>query len=70
MKNKEQHALEVDALLRQCKTCKFDGFTTAGNSRCDVKKKLVIDDNDVAWKHKHLFFNKDGSCKLYQVKKK
>ena len=70
MKNPEYHMLEIDALTRQCRTCKFNGFTDTLRSRCDVKKKLVIDDNDVAWKHKHLFLNNDGSCKMYKEKKK
>lgn len=57
---------DVYALKEQCDTCKLGKKEIGPRSGCDVKKKLVIDRSEVAWKHKHLFFKQNGECKMRQ----
>ena len=59
---------EVYKLAEQCKDCKLGQKPIGPRSGCDVRKKLVIDDNPVAWKHKHLFFDRYGNCKMWMPK--
>lgn len=63
-----RHADEVDALRNQCRECRLGDKEIGPKSGCDVRKKLVIDDSKVAWKHKHLFLTGDG-CKMFKEKK-
>ena len=64
----EIHAREIDRLREQCSTCRRWKPNTPTKD-CDIRKKLVTDDNQVAWKHKHLFFHQPGMhCKMYQPK--
>lgn len=65
----EQRADAIDALRKQCEECKLGKKEIGPKSGCEVRKKLVIDQNDVAWKHKHLFFDRSGKCKMFQPKK-
>ena len=62
------HATEVDRLRKQCKECKLGEKPIGPKSGCEVRKKLVIDDSVVAWKHRHLFLY-EGRCKMFQPKK-
>ena len=67
-KEAEKHAREVDRLREQCSICKLWRPDTPTRD-CDVRRKLVTYDSDVAWKHKHLFFNEPGMhCKMFQPK--
>jgi len=63
--NLEAREMAKDALRRQCKECKL-GDKMGPRSGCEVRKKLILDDNDVAWKNKHLFFDGNGKCKMYK----
>lgn len=63
---REQRADDIDALRRQCEECKLGKKDVGPKSGCEVRKKLVIDQSEVAWKHKHLFFDKGGKCKMFQ----
>ena len=65
----ERRADEVDALRRQCDECELGKKPIGPKSGCDVRKKLVIDQSEVAWKHKHLFFNNHGRCKMFRMKR-
>ena len=56
---------EVYKLAEQCKDCKLGQKPIGPRSGCDVRKKLVIDDNPVAWKHIRLFVE-NGRCKMYK----
>ena len=63
---RQMRAQEVDSLKRQCDACKLGQKEIGPRSGCDIKKKLVVDQNEVAWKHKHLFFKPNGECKMRQ----
>lgn len=63
----EVHAREVDNLREQCERCEMNRPKTPTKD-CDVKIKLVQKDSQVAWKHKHLFFN-GNKCKMFKEKK-
>jgi len=63
----ELHAMRKDMLRRQCETCKI-GDKMGPKSGCEIRKKLIIDDSQVAWKNKHLFFDDKGKCKMYKEK--
>lgn len=65
----EKRADAIDALRRQCDQCKLGAKPIGPKSGCEVRKKLVIDQSDVAWKNKHLFFDDKGMCKMAQPKK-
>lgn len=65
----EKLARNVDKLKEQCEECKLGKKPIGPKSGCDIRKKLVIDQSEVAWKHKHLFL-KDGNCKMFQPAKK
>lgn len=65
-----ERADAVDALRRQCEECKLGDKDIGPRSGCEVRKKLVIDQSDVAWKHKHLFFDRAGKCKMFIPKKR
>ncbi len=54
------------SLKEQCDQCKLGAKPIGPKSGCEIKKKLVIDKNEVAWKNKHLFFDKVGTCKMYK----
>lgn len=58
----------VYKLADECKTCKLGQKPIGPRSGCDVRKKLVRDRNPVAWKHKHLFLDEHGGCKMWQPK--
>lgn len=55
-------------LKEQCDQCKLGDKPIGPKSGCEVKKKLVVDKSHVGWKHKHLFFDNLGTCKMYQPK--
>jgi len=54
------------ALKEQCDGCKLGTKPIGPRSGCEVKKKLVVDKSEVAWKHKHLFFDSYGNCKMFK----
>ena len=62
-----RHARKVDNLKEQCKTCKLWKPKTPTKD-CDIRRKLVTDDSEVAWKHRHLFFT-GNRCKMYKEAK-
>lgn len=63
---KERHAREVENLAAQCNRCKLWKPKTPTKD-CDVRRKLVTQDSEVAWKHRHLFFN-GNKCKMFKEK--
>lgn len=65
----EKLARNVDRLKEQCEECKLGKKDIGPRSGCEIRKKLVIDQSEVAWKHKHLFFDGNGKCKMFQPKK-
>ena len=48
-----------------CATCKLGNVRLGPKSGCEVRKKLVLDLNPVAWKHIKLFVE-NGRCKMYK----
>jgi len=50
-----------------CEDCRLGG-PLGPRSGCDIRKKLVVDLNDVAWKHVHLFVSDTGMCKMWKAK--
>lgn len=56
----------VYKLADQCKTCKQGQKPIGPRSGCDIRKKLVQDKNPIAWKHKRLFLEDSGKCKLWK----
>lgn len=61
-----RHAREVDKLKEQCDRCKLKRPDTPTKD-CAIRVKLVVDDSEVGWKHRHLFL--DGlKCKMHQPK--
>ena len=66
----EKRADAIDALRKQCEECKLGSKPIGPKSGCEVRKKLVIDQSEVAWKNKHLFFDANGNCKMLQKKEK
>ena len=62
-----KHAREVDALREQCDKCKLYRPSTPTKD-CDVRRKLVKEDSEIAWKHKHLFMHSNGHCKMFKIK--
>ena len=69
MVNEERKARMVDALKEQCSECKLGLKPVGPKSGCEVRKKLVIDQSDVAWKNKHMFFDGGGTCKMFKQKR-
>lgn len=69
VKMAEMRADEIDALRKQCEKCKLGAKDIGPKSGCDVRYKLVMEQSEVAWKHKHLFFDSNGRCKMFQRKK-
>lgn len=69
MMNKEILARKVDNLQRQCEKCMLGKKPIGPKSGCEVRKKLVVDQSEVAWKHEHLFI-KDGNCKMFHPEKR
>ena len=67
--NPELKAELVEQLRRQCKECKLGQKPIGPKSGCEVRKKLVIDQSDVAWKNKYLFFDDKGQCKMFRAVK-
>jgi len=65
--NKFERAREQDALKEQCDRCKLGG-KIGPRSGCEIRKKLIVDQNKAAWKHKHLFLTESGKCKMFQEK--
>lgn len=65
----EQKADAIDALRKQCDECKLGKKPIGPKSGCEVRKKLVIDQSEVAWKNKHLFFDNKGTCKIFKPRK-
>lgn len=65
----EKLARNVDNLKKQCEECKLGKKDIGPRSGCEVRKKLVIDQNEVAWKYKHLFFDDKGKCKMFKPAK-
>lgn len=63
---KVKHAREVDAIRQQCDICELNRPKTPTKD-CAIKHKLVINDSEVAWKHKHLFLSQ-GHCKMFKGK--
>lgn len=63
---KEQRADDIDALRRQCEECKLGKKPIGPKSGCEIRKKLTIDQSEVAWKNKHLFFDDKGRCKMFR----
>ena len=61
-----KHAREIDAVKAQCDRCKLRRPDTPTKD-CAVRLKLVVNDSDVAWKHRHLFLN-GLKCKMYKEK--
>jgi len=61
----EAHAAEIDALAEQCKECRLNRAETPTKD-CEVKIKLIKHDAPMAWKHKHLFLDGHGSCKMFK----
>jgi len=61
-----KHAREIDSLKEQCDGCKLNKPNTPTKD-CAVRIKLVVEDSDVGWKHRHLFLEK-GKCKMFQEK--
>lgn len=62
-------AVSMDIIYRikdQCDKCKLGQKKIGPNSGCHIKKKLVVDQSTVAWKHKHLFLEDDWTCKMFQ----
>ena len=66
----ELRADEVDMLRRQCSECKLGAKDITPRGGCEVRKKLVIDQSEVAWSHKQLFFDDRGKCKMFQEKER
>ena len=62
-----KHARAVDALKAQCDVCKLNKPKTPTKD-CAVRIKLVVNDSEVGWKHKHLFLANNGRCKMFQEK--
>ena len=62
----EIHAREMDALNDLCQTCKS---YRKGNKHdgCEIRWKLYNQDSRVAWKQRHLFFDKKKSHNGYMV---
>lgn len=56
----------LDSLRAQCETCALGKKAIGPRSGCDLRKKLIIDKSEVAWKHKHLFFDSHGKCKMWK----
>lgn len=69
MSKAEIHAKDVDALKAQCDNCKrYKPDNVHGG--CEIRYKLIVEDSNVAWKHKQLFFNFPGmKCKQFSRKK-
>ena len=65
---KVKHAREVDKLRQQCDVCDMNRPKTPTKD-CAIKHKLVINDSEVGWKHRHLFLNVNGSCKMFKEKR-
>lgn len=61
-----KHAREIDILKEQCNQCKLWRPSTPTKD-CAVREKLVKNDSEVAWKHRHLFLN-GLKCKMFQKK--
>jgi len=61
-----KHAREVDALKAQCDKCKLWKPKTPTKD-CAIRKKLITDDSEIGWKHRHLFLN-GLKCKMFQEK--
>ena len=59
-----KHAREVDAVRMQCDICDLNRPKTPTKD-CAIKHKLVIEDSEIAWKHKHLFLV-NGKCKMFK----
>lgn len=60
----QKRAWEIDALKKQCAECKHGLKEIGPRSGCEVRKKLTIDQSDVAWRNKYLFFDGD-KCKMF-----
>ena len=67
MNKEELHALQVDNLRRQCDMCKIYKPDNKHDG-CEIKYKLINNDNKVAWKHKDLFIDSNGNCKMFKEK--
>ena len=65
---KVKHAREVDRLKQQCDVCDMNRPKTPTKD-CAIKHKLVINDSEVGWKHKHLFLHTNGHCKMFKEKR-
>ena len=62
----EIHARKQDRLRQMCDVCKQ---YKPGNVHdgCEIRYKLIVQDNEVAWKHEHLFISQ-GRCKQWKKK--
>lgn len=61
--------MKADKLDEQCKRCKLGDVKIGPKSGCEIRKKLVIDRSEVAWKHEHLFFDNKRRCKMFKENK-
>ena len=60
---------EFDRLNDMCHACKLRRPETPTKD-CNIRRKLIVEQSPVAWKHKHLFFV-NGKCKMFKpVEKK
>lgn len=66
IKRNERKMAKVDALQAQCSICKLGKKKIGPKSGCDIRKKLVVDRNETAWRLEHLFFDDKGMCKMFK----
>lgn len=64
----EKYAKSIDALKRQCDKCKIGKKKIGPKSGCDLRKKLIIEQSEIAWEHKKLFLNDKDKCTMFQPK--
>ena len=62
-----KHAREIDKLNSYCMQCKLRRPDTPTKD-CAVRIKLVVEDSNVAWRNKYLFFDDNGICKMFAKK--
>ena len=63
----EIRAMKQDKLKEQCDSCKLYKKDNK-HGGCEIRYKLISQNNDVAWKNEHLFLN-NGSCKQFKEKR-
>ena len=66
--DQQEKLKKMDALRRQCDTCKLGNKKITSHSGCDIRKQLIMDKSDLSWDRSDVFLYLDGSCKLYEPK--